>query len=281
MSGTGGVRRQFSVRVWGARGSVPVFGDQFRQFGGSTTCIEVRCGDHLLLFDAGSGLPPAGRAFKSEGATEAHLFFSHCHYDHIMGLPFFPMLFDPKASVTIWSGHLAGTMTTRDMVGSFMRPPWFPVEPDRYCSGMASRDFRSGDVLRPYRGVDIHTASLTHPGGAIGYRIEWGGRVLAIVTDTEHAPGVLDPAVLGLIRDCDLFLYDSTYTEAEMAHHRGYGHSTWDHAVLLAQAAGARQAGFMHHAPWRTDDELLAMEAQARAIFPASFFAREGQVIDL
>lgn len=271
----------FRVRIWGARGSIPVSGDTFRIFGGSTTCIEVRCGDHLMFFDAGSGLPAAGWALKPEKVRATHIFFSHCHYDHIMGLPFFTMLFDPAARVSLWSGHLAGKMTTREMVGSFMRPPWFPVEPDTCCAGMVTHDFRAGDVLRPFPDVAIATAALTHPGGAIGYRIEWGGRVLAIVTDTEHTPGQLDPAVLGLIAGADLFLYDSTYTEPEMATHAGFGHSTWNQALLLAGAAGAKAAGFMHHAPWRTDADLLAMEAEAQRAFPASFFAREGQVIDL
>lgn len=269
------------VRVWGARGSLPVFGDRYRQFGGSTTCIEVRCGGHLMFFDAGSGLPAAGQALKAEGIAEAQIFFSHCHYDHIMGLPFFPLLFDPAARVALWSGHLAGTMTTREMVASYMRPPWFPVEPDSCRAGMITHDFRAGDVLRPYPDVAIRTAALIHPGGAIGYRVEWGGRALAIVTDTEHRPGQLDPSVLDLIRGADLFLYDSTYTEAEMATHAGFGHSTWNQALRLALAAGVRQVGFMHHAPWRGDDELMAMEAEAQARFAAAFFAREGQVIDL
>jgi phosphoribosyl 1,2-cyclic phosphodiesterase len=281
MRGDHGGQHRLRVRTWGTRGSLPVSGEQVRIFGGSTICTEVRCGDQVLLFDAGSGLLPAGCALKSEGVRAAHLFFGHSHYDHIIGLPFFPMMFDPGARVEVWSGHLAGKMTTREIIDSFLRPPWFPVEPEVFCCGQVTHDFRAGDVLQPYEGVTVRTASLAHPGGCIGYRVEWSGRAVAIITDTEHAPGGLDPAVLGLIDGCDLFLYDSAFTEAEMASHRGFGHSTWDQAVLLARQAGARQVGFIHHAPGRTDAELLEMEAQARLVFPACFFARDGQIIDL
>ncbi len=276
-----GGQDRLRVRTWGTRGSLPVSGEQFRVFGGSTTCTEVRCGGDVLLFDAGSGLLSAGSALKSDGIRATHLFFGHCHYDHIIGLPFFPMMFDPNAKVAVWSGHLAGKMTTREMIERYLRPPWFPVEPDVFCCGQVTHDFRPGDVLQPCADITVRTASLTHPGGCVGYRVEWGGRAVAIITDTEHSPGLLDPAVLGLIDGCDLFLYDSAYTEAELVRHRGFGHSTWNQAVLLAQEARARRVGFVHHAPWRTDAELLEMEAQAKLAFPACFFARDGQIIDL
>ena len=274
-------RHPFLVRIWGARGSLPVSGDQFRIFGGNTICVEVRCGDSVLLFDAGSGLLPAGSALKSEGIRAAHLFLSHCHYDHIIGLPFFPLLFDAEASVEIWSGHLAGKMTTAEMIGSFMRPPWMPIGLGVCRSGLVTHDFQSGDELHPYAGVAIRTTSLNHPGGAIGYRVDWAGRSVAIITDVEHTPGVLDPEVLRLIEGCDLFLYDCSYLEEEMERYRGYGHSSWHQAVLLAQKAKVQQVGCIHHAPCRTDAELLTSEIQAKGIFPGAFFGRDGQVISL
>ena len=90
-------RESLRIRVWGARGSLPVCGESFRIFGGNTTCVEIRCGDQILLFDAGSGLLPAGLALQAEGTRTAHLFFSHCHYDHIIGLPFFSDAVRPQS----------------------------------------------------------------------------------------------------------------------------------------------------------------------------------------
>lgn len=268
------------VRTWGTRGSLPVSGPEFLGFGGSTTCIEVRCGDQVLLFDAGSGLLPAGRALKAQGVNKTHLLFTHCHYDHIIGFPYFGGLFDRTAKVDIWSGHMGPKTTTKEMIHTFMHPPFFPIDPGVCPAHIQCHDFTPGDVLEPEPGITLNTGRLNHPGGAVGYRITWQGRSVAIITDTEHEPGVLDPAVLALIAGCDLFVYDACYTEPEMALFRGFGHSTWQQAVLLAQAAGVARVALSHHAPWRTDAELLAMEAEAQAVLPGAFFARDGQVSD-
>jgi phosphoribosyl 1,2-cyclic phosphodiesterase len=190
-------------------------------------------------------------------------------------------LFDPHASVTLWSGHLAGRMSTRQMIGEFMRPPWFPVEPDICRAAINCHDFRSGEVLVPYEDVAIKTGSLNHPGGAIGYRVEWGGRAVALITDTEHRPGTLDPAVLDLIDGADLFLYDCMYTDEEMPRHVGYGHSSWQQAIRLAKAARAKRVAFIHHSPLRTDRELDAIQRLAVQEFKGAFMARDGQAIDL
>lgn len=271
----------FQVRCWGVRGTMPICGDAFRRFGGNTICIEVRCGDHVLLFDAGSGLPNAARELAAEGVTDFNLFFSHCHYDHISGLPFFKPMYLPGYSVSFWSGHLAGKMTTREMICAFIQPPWFPVGPDICAAKMGMNDFRAGDVLEPHPGIRIKTGGLAHPGGSIGYRIEWEGRSVAIITDTEHIPEELDPTVLDLIRDVDLFFYDTTYLEDEMDTYRGYGHSTWEQAIKLAKAANAGRVGFIHHAPTRTDDELSAIDTLAAKRFKGAFCAFDGQVIDV
>jgi phosphoribosyl 1,2-cyclic phosphodiesterase len=271
----------FRVRFWGVRGSLPVSGAEFQQYGGNTICIEMQVGQHRLLFDAGSGLMPAGQTLRQEGVNDFNLFFSHCHYDHIIGLPYFSALFDPHATVTLWSGHMAGRMSTRQIIGEFMRPPWFPVEPDICRASLNARDFRAGDVLEPYADVSIKTGKLFHPGGAIGYRVEWGGRAVAMITDTEHHPGTLDPIVLELIENCDLFIYDCTYTDDEMARHVGYGHSSWQQAVRLAKSANAKRIACIHHSPLRTDSALNAIDMAAKAQFPGAFVARDGQIIDV
>ncbi len=272
---------RFQIKLWGVRGSLPVSGPAFRKFGGNTMCIEMRCGDHVLLFDAGSGLLPAGAALKDEGQKDLTLFFTHCHYDHIAGLPFFPPLYCDKSRLKVWSGHLDGTMTTMQMIESYMRRPFFPIGPDLCHACIETDEFQPGTVLTPHPGITIRTAMLNHPGNAVGYRVEWGGRVVALITDTEHEPGTLDPAVLGLIAGADLFLYDATFTDEDFAAFKGFGHSTWQQGVRLAQASGAKSVGFIHHAKRRTDGQLTAIERRAKRLFPGAFCGREMQVIDI
>lgn len=271
----------FRVRFWGVRGSLPVSGPQFIRYGGNTACVEVQCGGHRLFFDAGSGIRPAGEALMAAAINDFDIFFTHCHYDHIVGLPFFFPFYDPKTRVRLWSGHLAGRMTTWEMLSEFMRPPWFPVRLEICKANLDCKDFVSGDILRPREGIAIRTASLKHPGGCIGYRVEWGGRAIAVITDTEHEPGKLDPAILGLIEGAELVVYDCTYVEEEMQRYRGYGHSTWQQGVKLCRAAGAKRLALFHHDPARTDAQIEAIEKEAIQAFSGAFAARDGQALDI
>jgi phosphoribosyl 1,2-cyclic phosphodiesterase len=271
---------EFWVRFWGVRGSVPVSGPEFSHYGGNTACIEVNCGQHTLIFDAGSGFRPAGLSMIERGIKDFDIFFTHCHYDHIIGLPFFAPLYKPDFQVTVWSGHLAGIMTTREMMKAFMKTPWFPVPLDICRANISCQDFRGGDILKPRKGIKIRTGHLNHPGNCIGYRIEWGGRVVALVSDTEHVEGVLDANVLALIKDADLVIYDANYVDAEMETYRGWGHSTWQQGVRLCKAAGARQLALFHHDKGRTDAQLTEIEREARRSFSTAFAARDGQVVE-
>ncbi|MEY9200513.1 MBL fold metallo-hydrolase [Sinorhizobium sp. CCBAU 05631] len=271
----------FRVKLWGVRGSLPVSGEQFLRYGGNTPCIEVRCGAEVLIFDAGSGLREAGLSLMSEGVSEFDVFFTHTHYDHIIGLPYFKPIYRCSSAVRFWSGHLHGTMSTAEMINDFMRPPWFPVGPGICQASLDTVDFRPGDTLSPRKDVSIRTMSLVHPGGCVGYRVDWGGRAVALIYDTEHEPGILDPTLLDFIADADLLVYDCTYLESEMAAYRGYGHSTGIHGSRLAMAAGIPRLAMFHHDPSRTDAALAAIEQEVQAFFAGAFAARDHQVIDL
>jgi phosphoribosyl 1,2-cyclic phosphodiesterase len=172
-------------------------------------------------------------------------------------------------------------MTTREMIEQFISPPWFPVKTDICQATMSFRDFHAGQILEPHPGIRIKTFMLNHPGGAIGYRVEYQGRSIALVYDIEHTPGSHDPVALEMMRDVDLAVYDCTYNEDEMQRFKGFGHSTWQHGIELAKMAGTKQFALFHHAPSRTDAQLEDMEKQAQAAFPSSFAARDNQVLEL
>lgn len=274
-------KHRFTVRFWGTRGSVPVSGPKYRRYGGNTACIELICDESHLVFDAGSGLYPAGEALIAANVHEVDLLFTHSHYDHIIGLPFFAPLFDPNTRITFWSGHLSGHMSTREIFSQYLRRPWFPVVPDNSRGRLTFRDFKPGDVLTPREGILIKTCRLRHIDGCIGYRVEWGGRAVALIYDYEHSAEGPDATVLQLTRDAALVVYDCTYTEEEMPRRLGYGHSTWQQGVKLAKAANIGRLALFHHEPSRSDDELDIIERNAKEAFANAVAVHDGQILDV
>ncbi|CAN5242748.1 MBL fold metallo-hydrolase [soil metagenome] len=270
-----------TIRFWGTRGSVPVSSPEMAKAGGNTSCVEITCGTNVILFDAGSGLKRVAEEFEPAGIKDFDLFLSHCHYDHIIGLPFFKPLYCADMKGKIWSGHLGGAKTTREIVDELMRWPYLPMGIETLSSLLTYGDFRAGDVLTPREGIELHTATLKHPGGAMGYRLAYDGRAIAYITDTNHEPGVLDQGILGLIDAADLVIYDCALTEAEFPRYKAYGHSTWQHGVALCRAAGAKRFAIYHHSPLRTDAELAVIEAEAKASFPGAFVARDGLAVTI
>lgn len=267
----------FSVRFWGVRGSIACSGPETARYGGNTSSLEVRCGGRLLLFDAGSGIRYLGNRLAAQAPLDADLYFTHTHFDHVCGLPFFRPLFQPQNRFRIWAGHLGGRMTLKNVLCEFMMSPLFPVPPEVFRAETSYRDFAAGDILQAGE-VVLRTAPLNHPDGATGYRVEYGGRALCYITDTEHVPGVMDRNVLELIGGADLVIYDCTYTDEEYARgtYVGWGHSTWQEAVRLCRAAGAKRLAVFHHDPERSDDALDMIAADVAREMPGAVVAREG-----
>ena len=273
---------EFSVRFWGVRGSIACSGPQTARYGGNTSSLEVRCGGRLLLFDAGSGIRYLGNRLAAEAPLDSDLYLTHTHFDHVCGLPFFRPLFQPQNTFRLWAGHLGGRATLRQVLWDFMISPLFPVPPEIFRADISYHDFDAGETLSPAPGIELRTTALNHPDGATGYRVDYAGRSLCYLTDTEHVPGAPDRNILGLIEGADLVIYDCMYTDAEYAQgHAGWGHSTWQEAVRLCRAAGARRLAVFHHDPDHDDDMLDAIAGEVEAAMPGSVLARDGLTLTL
>lgn len=265
------------ARFWGVRGSIPVSDTRYARYGGNTSCVEVRCGDARLVFDAGTGLRPLGADLVREGCADLDLFLSHGHVDHVIGLPFFAFAYGRGNSLRIWSGHQEEEgATTESAVRRLMSSPLLPITPEIFPADVSFRDFSPGDGLSPATGVSIRTARLRHPGGATGYRVEYGGRSICYVTDTEHDPEAPDENILALVEGADLMIYDAMFTDDELPRHRGWGHSTWEEGARLCRAAGVGTYAIFHHSPERDDEALDRIAAAAERLLPGSVVAREG-----
>lgn len=272
---------RFTVTFRGVRGSIACPGPKTMRYGGNTPCIEVRCGDRLIIFDGGTGIRELGDELLAGGQRlDADIFLSHAHIDHIVGLPFFAPFYGKGHSFRIWSGNLLPASTTRAAIDRIMSQPIFPIPPDVFQATIDYKDFRAGDTLPLAPGITLRTAPLDHPGGATAYRLDFAGRTLAYVTDNEIHDAI-DPALVALTQGADLVIYDCTYTDAEIDSKRGWGHSTWRDGLRLADAAGIKTFCLFHHAPEHDDAVMDQIVAEARGIRPGTIAAIEGLMIEL
>jgi len=275
---------QFSIHFWGVRGSIACPGPGTVRYGGNTPCVEMLVGGRRLIFDGGTGLRVLGQHLLPEVPVEAHLFFTHTHWDHIQGFPFFMPAFVEGNRLHIYDALTSKNLTLEKCLTDQMRNPHFPV-PLRVME--ADLTFYDVEVGRPVElgGVTVDSAPLHHPGGAAGYRVNWRGHAAAYVTDTEHFPDHMDENVLALVHDADVMIYDAAYTDEEYRSIRwgktGWGHSTWQEAVRIAKAANVKRLVVFHHDPNHDDDFLDSMGEQVAREFPESIMAREGLSIQL
>lgn len=277
-------QNQFTIHFWGVRGSIACPGSETVRYGGNTPCIEMRVGGNRLIFDGGTGLRLLGLSLLSQMPVEANMFFTHSHWDHIQGFPFFVPAFIKGNRFHIYGAVAPNGSTIEQRLNDQMLHPNFPV-PLQIMG--AQLDFNNLEIGQRVQIGDVlvESALLNHPGEAVGYRVNWQGCSVAYVSDTEHFPDRIDENVLWLARNADVMIYDATYTDEEYYSEKsskvGWGHSTWQEAVKVAKAANVKKLVIFHHDPLHNDDFLDSIAEQVGQQFPDSLMAREGQSIQL
>lgn len=274
----------FTVTFWGVRGSRPVPGIHTIKFGGNTSCVQIQIGERLFIMDAGSGIVNLGQhLIKRGGRIKGEIFISHTHWDHIQGFPFFGPAFVRENSFTLY-GQGKMNQTFANLMRGQMEYAHFPVSLEQMGAEIEFREIDGGYVIDMGDGISVNTTHNNHPGGSISYRIECGGKSCCYVTDHEHLEEP-DNILRDFIRDTDLVIIDANYTDEEYGGAKGpnskvgWGHSTWQQAVKLVMAAGARRLALYHHDPSHSDDDMDTIERQARERFPGTFVAMEGMSV--
>ena len=295
------------LKILGARGSIPVQGEEYLKFGGATTCYLLKTDTQALFIDAGTGITLADPA-ELEG-LEISVLLTHPHLDHLAGLPFFPLLMEKGRSVDIY-GVDRGGCTVQEQIDALYRPPYWPCGLADYPAEIKYHSisyhaisyqpqFNSTDVLSAWKeetlqigAFAIESMEVPHPGGCTAFRISAGGEELAVVTDAElpvpyeavRREAAVDDTtaftqvLASFIADADLMLCDSQYTAEEAKNRRGYGHSTPETAIAWQEAAGIRELVLVHHDPKHTDSFLS--EYEQRIGRADVHFARAGEVFD-
>ncbi len=286
------------ITYYGVRGSIAVSGKQFDEFGGHTTCVQVEYNNTLLLIDAGTGIRNAGNAIlaraKENPNRKIHLLFTHTHWDHIQGFPFFVPAYLPNYHLLIYgetksspgnpdpadSGKTKDVWTIARTLSQQQFFMFFPVSVHSMSSKMEFFELMPGRELK-IDDIVIHSISMSHPNSTLGFRLEAGGKSFVFCTDVEHNPDMTQRlAKFG--RNADIFAYDCQYTPEEYENGKqGWGHSTYEAAIEISRKAQVKNLHMIHHDPSHSDEIILQMEKLAQALFPATHAVREGDTFTL
>lgn len=267
------------IKFYGTRGSTPVSGPEYSEFGGNTTCVRLTLGNGAeVLLDAGSGARKLGQDLLDEGKKPPVLaiVLSHTHWDHIQGFPFFAPAYIPgnKIIIGICGRDRIGKGDLRSIFAAQMQDDFFPVPLDKMGAEFEFLQPDADSATGPL-GNTVKFIKHNHPGGAYSYRIEADGKSLVYSTDVEHGDA-LDERLIRFADGADALIHDGQYTSEELAVKKGWGHSSWEQAVEAAERAGVGSLFITHHDPEHDDAFLRKVEEDARARFAEACLARDG-----
>lgn len=273
------------VKFWGARGSIPVSGGQYNTYGGSTTCVEVRSRkDELVIVDAGSGIRLLGKGLLKNSHNNLTMLFTHSHWDHVLGFPFFAPIYNKKTRIKIM-GCSFSSDPVREIIAKTMQPPGFPVKFEEISARFEFASFRASGC--DIGGMQVLPIELSHPNNGLGYKFCEGGKTFVFLTDNEldfvHPGGRGLEDYVAFSRGADLLVHDADYTDAEYARRRTWGHSTYRQALDLALKAEVKSLGLFHHNQDRTDRDIEKTLVLCRKRIKAAgskmncFAVKEGQ----
>jgi len=256
------------IRCWGARGSIPVSGRQYLKYGGDTPCIELRTKhDDIVIVDAGSGIRRLGDHLMHEKRNNFTMFFTHSHWDHIMGFPFFKPIYNRKTKIAMF-GCPFTQISVKHIISTIMAAPNFPVNFEDIKANITYHETCSeGYHLNSMVIVPI---PLNHPNQGVGYRFMDDGKSFVFLTDNElmhkHHGGRSFHEYCEFAANADLLIHDAEYDDDDYKKKKNWGHSTYKDALRLAMEAGVKRFGLYHHNQERTDQQVDAFVRDCRKI---------------
>jgi len=273
------------ITFWGVRGSIPVCGKEFIKYGGSTTCVEVSQENFSpIVIDSGTGIRDIGKKYVKERVKKINMLFTHQHWDHVLGFPFFLPVYE-NVEINVM-GCSYSTDDAREIIAKTMQPPGFPVKFEEI-----EAKFTFSSVCMDgcdIGNIKVYPIEISHPNGGLGYRFEHKGKKFVFLTDNElgysHYGSRKYEEYVDFCYGADLLVHDADYTEKEYVLRKTWGHSTWQMALKLAIDSKAKQLGLFHHNQDRTDKEIDKIESECRKAAKGKvkvFACAQRQTIDL
>lgn len=281
-----------TVKFWGVRGEVPTPGSDTLRFGGNTACVELRVGQQRLIFDGGTGLRVLGKAMLQEMPVQAHLFFTHTHWDRIQGFPFFQPAYVEGNCFEIYGAVAQNGASIKQRLSDQMLRPNFPVPLQMMRSELRFHDISPGQVLPLHQDIQVESLFINPATGALGYRITWKERAIVYATDIELYSEHFEQGLRFLAQEADLLIFDVASSDyaalpQEFEENRvpdGLIKSQiklWERGIQIATAARVKQIVLFHYSPAYDDAVLGQIETYIQSQFPNVQLAQEGMVLTL
>ncbi len=303
-------KKDFIVKFRGTRGSYPVAKASHLKFGGNTACVEVKCGDQLIILDAGTGIVDIGsdeikNRIISQNFSQAHhasIILSHIHQDHIQGLQFYKPLFTTDSNINLF-GLNAGNGSLKDTLKEILFDKVFPLGLDEIKSNFSINNLSQNDtvIIKQDGSTTIYDNSCcdlifeqddikittyktpAHPkNGCLCVKIQYHNKSLVYATDKESYVGG-DKRFILFARNCDCLIHDAQYTYQDyidpLYPKQGFGHSTFEMAIEAAKYTKAKKLFFFHYDPDYDDEKLKILEKKYSG--ENIFFAKENHEFSL
>ena len=267
------------IKFYGTRGSVPVSDAGFTEFGGNTTCLFISGLDEgvgTVIMDAGTGIRNLGKDIMSNQVDvdeEINLGFTHFHWDHIQGFPFFAPAYNKVSKIEISTAGKRKIKNLKDIFSTQMQSIYFPVPLENMGAQISFEKYETNNFVGK-KGALISIAEVNHPGGCIAVRFQVNVKSVTFCTDLEHSNGI-DENVVNLAMNTDVLIHEAQYTDEELKTHQGWGHSSYSQAIEVAEKCNAKQLIITHHDPDHDDNFLRKMEKKSKERFKDLIFARD------
>jgi phosphoribosyl 1,2-cyclic phosphodiesterase len=271
----------FVVQFWGVRDQISAPGKETIRYGGNTSCVEIRVGNKCLIFDGGTGLRVLGNNLLKAMPVEAYIFFTHCHWDSIQGIPFFVPAFIPGNCFHIYGAEASNGSSMEQRLSCQMEGPNFPVPLQVMRSELKFYELTSGMSIL-LDDVTVESVFLNYSHRAMGYRVTWQGRSVVYATERTSYPDRMDRNLLHLARQAELLVLDAPSAisrEDIKTSPLLWQDNLWQTGIETAKAAGVKRIVMSRYNPNYDDDFLDKLEAQVQSVFPNDLLAREGMII--
>ena len=234
----------------------------FGTTGGNTACVEVTHKNTHIILDAGTGLRVMG---KSRPCPDTyHMLFSHLHWDHIHGFPYFDHAFNPDVNFEMYTHY------DSDVAESLFRKqfaePYSPPGVGQSISKKMHFHKLEEDTESFIDDIKICSHKMRHPGDSHAYSLEVDGKKFVYATDVELKTTDFNSTTEGekVFKDADAIVIDSQYTVEEVYRKENWGHSAFCYAIDFAVYWNIKKVYLFHHEPTYDDKKLNSMLQAAR-----------------